>query len=69
MANWIRRRHQTVSLKLNCPSPTCEHHTGEGFRREEELEGHVRLKHPRLSFESLAEDASIPTAKWNLHNV
>jgi hypothetical protein len=46
----FRIRHQTRQFKLHCPSLTCEHHTGEGFKREEELEGHVRHKHPLLSF-------------------
>ena len=39
--------------KFSCPDPTCEYHTQKTFGGEEELEGHVRCKHPRLSFSNV----------------
>lgn len=48
------RTHEKMPQDLKCPCPTCECHTGKGFKKEEELEGHVRLQHPKLSFSSLA---------------
>jgi hypothetical protein len=49
----ILRRHETeihgmhnIGQKLHCPIPTCERHNGKGFQRNEQLENHIRLKHP-----------------------
>jgi hypothetical protein len=33
--------------KLHCPIPTCYHHAGEDFQSDEQLDGHVRCKHPQ----------------------
>jgi hypothetical protein len=32
--------------KLLCPIPTCGRHNGKGFQRNEQLENHIRRKHP-----------------------
>jgi hypothetical protein len=49
----ILRRHETeihrmrdIGQKLLCPIPTCERHNGKGFQRNEQLENHIRRKHP-----------------------
>jgi hypothetical protein len=48
----ILRRHETEThgmhntrLKLHCPIPTCERHSGEGFQRSEQLKCHIQRKH------------------------
>jgi hypothetical protein len=38
-------KHNT-GQKLHCPVPTCERHIGKGFQRNEQLENHLRRKHP-----------------------
>jgi hypothetical protein len=50
----ILRRHETeihgmhkTGQKLHCLLPTCERHNGKGFQINEQLENHIRLKHPR----------------------
>ena len=47
------RRHETethgihnTGQKLLCPIPTCERHNRKGFQRNEQLDNHIRLKHP-----------------------
>ena len=49
----VLRRHETeihgmhnTGQKLHCPIPTCERHKGKGFQRNEQLENHIRRKHP-----------------------
>jgi hypothetical protein len=34
---------------LLCPIPACERHNGKGFQRNEQLENHIRRKHPNDS--------------------
>jgi hypothetical protein len=52
----ILRRYETeihgmhnTGQKLHCPIPTCERHNGKGFQRSEQLESHIRRKHPNYS--------------------
>jgi hypothetical protein len=49
----ILRRHETeihgmhnTGQKLHYPIPTYDRHNGKGFRRNEQLENHIRRKHP-----------------------
>jgi hypothetical protein len=41
----IHGMHNT-GQKLHCLIPTCERHNRKGFQRNEQLENHIRLKHP-----------------------
>ena len=47
------RRHETethrmhnTGQKLYCSTTTCERHNWKDFQRKEQLENHIRLKHP-----------------------